>query len=96
MLLVTAGVDVQTGASLSSPSGYSSLHGTTTSPDNRASMRSGLRTAAMSGVENPAAYTGSTTGRPWIAMTIGFPGGDIKWGGAQNVKELRRLRTDHR
>jgi hypothetical protein len=79
------GIDCQTFPSLSASSGYSTLHSTTTSPTSQCALRAGYRQASLSGVEDPAAWTSSTTNRPWIAMTIGFPGGDQKWGGAEHV-----------
>ena len=85
MFLTSGGYDTQASASITGSSGYSNIHGTTMSPSNLAALRSGTRAATLSGIENPAAFTGSTTGRPWIAMTFAFPGGDLKWGGAENI-----------
>jgi hypothetical protein len=84
MFHISAGIDCQTSPSMSGSSGYNSI-GTTTSPTSQCAMRSGYRGATLGGVENPAAYTSSTTNRPWIAFTLGFPGGDTKWGGAEHT-----------
>ena len=68
---------------MASSAGYTNIHGTTVSPSNGSAMRIRLPPDDRQRVENPAAFTSTTTNRPWIAFTIGFPGGDTKWAGAE-------------
>ncbi|HET9665814.1 MAG TPA: hypothetical protein VFP09_03625, partial [Desertimonas sp.] len=84
MFISSAGVDCQSAPTMAGSANYSSIHGTITSTTGFCAMRSGSRLGTQSGVENPAAYTNPPY-RPWIAFTIAFPGGDIKWAAAENA-----------
>lgn len=85
LFLVSAGLDTATVPTMGASPGYTNIHGTTVSPGSLCAMRSAYRTATLGGTENPAAYTG-TTGRPWIAFTVGLPPtSGLKWGGAEEA-----------
>jgi Domain of unknown function (DUF4082)/Siphovirus-type tail component, C-terminal domain len=86
--LVSAGLDVQSSPSMTPSAGYSSFTGPSNSPGTLCSLHSASRTASVGGTENPAAYTGSSAGRPWCAMTIGIPGSGFKWAAAEHITEF--------
>lgn len=93
LFMESAGIDVQTFPSMSQSSNYSTLHSTTVSPASQVALRAGYRTTTAGGTEDPGAYSG-TSGRPWIAFTIGLPNNaGLQWGAAEyNAQDLDATR----
>jgi hypothetical protein len=84
VVLTAAGLDTASAPSMSTPASYLDIHGTTVSPGNLVALMSGYR-QFTGAAENPGQFTNPS--RPWIAFTIGIPGGTSAWSAAEQVPQ---------